>query len=500
MTSLTGLSPQNPNKYLGPNVYLPIIVTVPRSPTGADIKQPSTGRYYSFGTLWLTGKNPTTGLQGDLWYLSKIEANVAYWVLLAFGGAGDLIALTVDASTAPGTNPVLPSSGLISVTGSQVAAGTIGTNVIRTNSLAANEFDIQIQRSSVSAAPDVTLNGVAHFDSASFNIDSDGFVSLNGTGNIGITGIDVQANTAPGTDPVVPTAAGLMTVNGGAVANHSVVLESHSKAANTYNLEVQYATTAASTDATKSGVAHFDSAAFAVDANGFVSISSLRPNALVSISDDFIGSSPNSTLSQLNGSLSWYTAGLDWLQTSALGDSAHPGVLSNIALPSASHPLFLNRNVGGIAQQMILGGGIITLNFVVSVVALSAASPRYILRLGFGDTENADQANGAYFEYSDNINSGNWVYKTAAASSRTTTNSAVAVTTGYHNFQIVINAAASSIAFSVDGVSLGAAITTNIPTLAITPFVDIKQSVGTVAATSIKIDLMYMTQVLTVAR
>lgn len=96
-------------------------------------------------------------------------------------------------------------------------------------------------------------------------------------GSTAIDSIDVQSNTAPGTDPVLPTALGLITVNGAAVANHSVVLETHSRAANAYNLEIQYATSAAATDATKSGVAHFNSAQFTVDANGFVSASGTVP-------------------------------------------------------------------------------------------------------------------------------------------------------------------------------------------------------------------------------
>ena len=96
-------------------------------------------------------------------------------------------------------------------------------------------------------------------------------------GGVAVDSFDVQAATAPGTDPVVPTAAGLVTVNGAAVANHSVVLETRSRAANAYNLEVQYATSAAATDATKSGVAHFDSADFTVDASGFVTLSASVP-------------------------------------------------------------------------------------------------------------------------------------------------------------------------------------------------------------------------------
>lgn len=185
------------------------------------------------------------------------------------GGGIAITDIDVDASTAPGTDPVVPLAGHITLTGAQVATGTIGTNVIRTNSLAANTVTIEVQRSTAVATTDITKNGVSHFDTAAFDVDANGWVQLNG-GGIAATSFDVQANTAPGTDPVVPTAAGSVIVNGAAVANHSVVLETRSRAANTYNLEVQYATTSASTDATKSGVVHFNSVDFTVDANGYV--------------------------------------------------------------------------------------------------------------------------------------------------------------------------------------------------------------------------------------
>ncbi len=208
-------------------------------------------------------------------------------------GAGNTITVTatsgvtdinVDAHTAPGTDPVVPDGfSAITITGGQATAGTI-TNTIQTNSLAANTLTIEIQKSSATGATNATLNGVAHFDSAAFDVDANGFVQLNG-GGIAATSFDVQANTAPGTDPVVPTATGSVVVNGAAVANHSVVLETRSRAANAYNLEIQYATSAAATDATKSGVAHFDSADFTVDADGFVT---------------FTGSSGASTLIGVN--------------------------------------------------------------------------------------------------------------------------------------------------------------------------------------------------------
>lgn len=83
MTSLTGLNPKDPNKYLGPNVAILSIVMRNREPTGTDYRQPETGKLYPLGSQWIIGKDPTTGTEGDLWYLSKIAANVGYWKKVA---------------------------------------------------------------------------------------------------------------------------------------------------------------------------------------------------------------------------------------------------------------------------------------------------------------------------------------------------------------------------------------------------------------------------------
>ncbi len=162
----------------------------------------------------------------------------------------------------------VPILNTLEILGTSVPAGT--TPVETTGS--GNTVTVEVQTTQAIVATDAKKIGLAAFDSASFDVDANGFVTLNG-GGIAVTSFDIQANTAPGTDPVVPTAAGVVTVNGAAVANHSVVLETRSRAANSYNLEVQYATSAAATDATKSGVAHFNSTQFSVDANGFVALS-----------------------------------------------------------------------------------------------------------------------------------------------------------------------------------------------------------------------------------
>ena len=160
-----------------------------------------------------------------------------------------------------------PTANNWNILAAAVAAGTTPAATAG----AVSTLTVNIQRTQAIASTNASNVGLAAFDSAAFDVDANGFVQLNG-GGIAATSFDVQANTAPGTDPVVPTAAGVVTINGAAVANHSVVLETRSRAANAYNLEIQYATTSASTNATKSGVAHFDSTDFSVDSNGFVSL------------------------------------------------------------------------------------------------------------------------------------------------------------------------------------------------------------------------------------
>jgi hypothetical protein len=229
MSSYTGLSPKQPNRYVGKNLYLSSVVTRTRRPTGADYRQPENGKLYPTASFWLIGPEPTTGAQGELWYLSKIVGNVAFWEMIAAGGSGPLINITVPL----GVSPIVPTSlGTINFT------STGGTIAITGSTANPNNNNINF---------DLTGGGVA------------------------IESLTVQAATSPGVSPVVPT-TGTITINGAAVANHSVVIESRSRALHALNLEVQYAGSAATTTANLSGVAHFNNTEFVVDASGFVSL------------------------------------------------------------------------------------------------------------------------------------------------------------------------------------------------------------------------------------
>lgn len=86
----------------------------------------------------------------------------------------------------------------------------------------------------------------------------------------------VQAATAPGVNPVTPTVLGLVTINGSAVAAHSVPLETRTRALNAFNVEVQVASdrTGAPANSNDAGICSFDDVKFLVDANGYVTTTS----------------------------------------------------------------------------------------------------------------------------------------------------------------------------------------------------------------------------------
>lgn len=229
-----------------------------------------------------------------------------------------------------------------------------------------------------------------------------------------------------------------------------------------------------------------------------------NPNSVVTIFDDFISPSEASTI--VNSQLAWYIGSSvtppGW-GTGTRATSAHPGVLGNSAVGSANFLYLSSVDNGNLGTTFVLGGGAVTFNWVLKVNTLSTTSPRYILRFGLGDSSNssADWTNGCYFEYSDNINSGKWNVKTANASTRTTGNTNSTVDTSYHNFQIAINAGATSVSYFIDAVQVAnSPISTNIPTANLAIQLELVGSVGTIAAGSIHVDLFYMNQTLTTPR
>lgn len=314
----------NATKYTGDQISDVPCVDRPRAPTVTDIN-------YPILTMWRNGDTNAVSPNafGDLWYLAYFigqtgTSYLAHWIKLSGGGGGfgplveinvplgvtpiqpdgigaitftstggtvaitgssanpnnhninfDLTggglavdSFTVQAATAPGLTTVTPDGlGNVVVNGNPVVNHLVP---VETRSRALNAYNVEVQYAASNAGALATKSGLAHFDSSSFTVDPNtGYVTLAG-GGLAVDSFQVQDVFAPGVQPVAPTGAGLITFNGAAVANHSVVLETSTRALNAMNVEVQYATTAVGSDATKSGVAHFSSVDFSVDANGFV--------------------------------------------------------------------------------------------------------------------------------------------------------------------------------------------------------------------------------------
>jgi len=104
-----GVPFQNPTDYKGPEMNLVPIRRFPREPLTTDKK-------YRVGQMAILGRNPSTGAEGNLWYLARFESNGdATWMQLAIGsGVPGVDALLTD-DGAPAVEP--NGSGIIDVLG-----------------------------------------------------------------------------------------------------------------------------------------------------------------------------------------------------------------------------------------------------------------------------------------------------------------------------------------------------------------------------------------------
>jgi hypothetical protein len=96
------------------------------------------------------------------------------------------------------------------------------------------------------------------------------------------------------------------------------------------------------------------------------------------------------------------------------------------------------------------------------------------------------------------VNGGNWQIENIGAAT-TTANTNTAADTNYHTFTVQVNAAASSVAYLIDGVAVNVSpLVANIPTSGIGPQIHFTRSAGT--PTGLKIDLLLFTLALTSTR
>jgi len=252
-------------KYLGVDYAFAPTYVRDRAPLVTDI-QDDVG-FYKIPSVWVheTGNNP---IDNDVYILVDLSSVTgileATWLLFTGGGGGAVTKLRADDG-----NIAEPIVGLIDVDGNTVPNGTNATPAF-TRANIPNTLDIDIQLAADVTAPG-TINdvGLAMFDDTQFTV-TNGLVQLIG-GGLAFDQITVDDFTAPGTNPVLPDpVTGNVNISASLVAAHSIPIETHSRAANSFNIEPQISSAAAMSTLSENGLCHFDSSRFSVDVDGFV--------------------------------------------------------------------------------------------------------------------------------------------------------------------------------------------------------------------------------------
>jgi hypothetical protein len=144
------------------------------------------------------------------------------------------------------------------------------------------------------------------------------------------------------------------------------------------------------------------------------------------------------------------------------------------------------------AGGLLLANGAVTVEAVVQIDVLSNGTDTYTLVVGLNDNlAGAIGTDVVAFRYTHSENSGNWTCVTRNNSTETTLDSGVAavaggstgvaVATNWVNLRFIVNAAATSVTYYVNGTSVGS-IATNIPAARQTwPAIYIRKSAGTTA-------------------
>jgi hypothetical protein len=218
------------------------------------------------GTPLVLGGTASFNLTGTTQFAVQVGSSTGALASLALGTAGQVLT-----SNGAGANPTFQNT----------AASTV-TSVSGTNGVTASPTTGAVIVSGVDAT--TTTLGVASFNGTQFTVTAGAVSLINGSN---ITGITVDAATGSGTNPVLPTAGGLISIIGGpmfATGSRANPIEVVSTSANTASLEIQLAGSNAGTSTPNDfGVAQFNSNNFNVS-SGYVSSNNITINTIGGIS------------------------------------------------------------------------------------------------------------------------------------------------------------------------------------------------------------------------
>jgi len=179
-------------------------------------------------------------------------------------------------------------------------------------------------------------------------------------------------------------------------------------------------------------------------------------------------------------------------------DKDHPGVYSLSTGASATSTGYLR--VGNSNGAIMVGGGVLVWEQSIKIPDLSSGTQTFVAHFGFAEPGYIVSTGGNHWiKFIHDNTTGNWIISCKNNGTAKTTTSGTAVSTGWQKIRIVVNAAATSVSFFVNGTEVtGSPITTNIPdnTDSMSFGWGMTKSFGTTART-IDTDYVYLHQKLT---
>lgn len=233
-------------------------------------------------------------------------------IALAGGGTG------IDSiGTQTGTNPITADAGgLVTINGAVVAAGT---NPVRSDGTGPNTMALEVQISQAVAGTDATTIGLSNFDSGSFAVDANGFVTLATTGALKTLTGDTGTATPVANNIQIAGGPGITTSAAGAVVTINSVVFTDTAAA-TLAVDNGYFATAAGTYDLPATAAQGELLIVVADTAGAVvldapALNFIRIGALISSS----GGTATSTAIGDSLTLRYRLSSLTWEATSVIG-------------------------------------------------------------------------------------------------------------------------------------------------------------------------------------
>lgn len=222
----------------------------------------------------------------------------------------------------------------------------------------------------------------------------------------------------------------------------------------------------------------------------------------VVVYDDFLGFSTSTSSGAGNTNLHFSTSG-SGTGSGQTGTAQNPGIC-RLSVTSNSQYISLYGNQTGAANgDFVLGNGEISFTSIINIPTLPNGTQRFVTYTGLGNNLDAALSginDGCWFSYVDNVNSGNWLINCKGNSGTTSLDSGIAGATGFNTFKVVVNAAASSVSFYINGTETSnSPIATNIPTDPISFFSGINKTLGN-SFVEIQIDLYLFTYTMTTPR